>query len=137
MVVRTAFAIVITFVVWSVLDFLVHGMLLMPQYEATAELWLPQDEMRMGLMFGVRLVLVCVFVLIYLVLVHPKHLGRGILYGLLYGIASGTAMGYGSYSYMNIPYEMAFIWFGNAVLELLIAGLIVGLLIKERQQPAS
>jgi hypothetical protein len=128
---RATVSVVLVFILWSVLDFLVHGMLLMPQYEATEALWLPQEEMRMALMFAVRFVSVMVFTLLYVVLISPKHVGRGLLYGLLYGIAAGTTMGYGSYSYMDIPYEMAFIWFVNAVLQMILAGAIVGWLIRE------
>ena len=38
------------FVGWSVLDFVMHGLILTDAYAATAHLWRPMDEMKMGLL---------------------------------------------------------------------------------------
>ena len=43
---RNLLAIIAVFVVWSILDFLIHGMLLQSSYEATANLWRPMEEMN-------------------------------------------------------------------------------------------
>ena len=43
---RNLLAIVAVFVVWSILDYLIHGMLLQSSYEATANLWRPMEEMN-------------------------------------------------------------------------------------------
>ena len=68
---RPLLAIVAVFITWSVLDFMLHGVLLQSTYEATANLWRPMDEMNMPLMYVVTLVIVVCFVLAYGLLIAP------------------------------------------------------------------
>jgi hypothetical protein len=122
--------IIAVFIAWSALDFVIHGLLLAPTYEATAELWRPMDEMNMPLMYSVTLVFTVCFVLIYALLVERRSLSSGILYGILFGLASGVSMGFGSYTYMPIPLTLAVSWFAGVLVELIVAGAISGVLLK-------
>ena len=118
------------FVAWFVLDFIIHGLLLGETYKATAELWRPQAEMKMGVMQVVRLIAAVTFTLIY-VLVKPKSVGVGLKYGLLFGVAVGIGMGYGTYSVMPIPYSLAHSWFWASIGPSAVAGVIVGLILRD------
>jgi hypothetical protein len=51
-------------------------------------------------------------------------------YGLVFGIGSGISMGYGSYSVMPLPYQIALVWFLGAVIEAVAAGWITGMIVK-------
>ena len=126
---RILIAIVLVFIAWSVMDMVIHGMLLMPIYDATAELWRPMEEMNMPVMYLVMLVFTVCFVLIYAMIAN-KSLATGIRYGLLFGIATGVSMGLGSYSYMPIPLSLAWGWLGGVLVELVVAGAIVGAIVK-------
>lgn len=126
---RILMATVAIFIAWSVMDFVIHGILLKPTYDATASMWRPMEEMNMPLMYLVILIFTACFVLIYQ-MIERKSLATGIRYGLLFGIASGVSMGLGSYSYMPIPMSLAWGWLGGMLVELLVAGVIVGLLVK-------
>lgn len=127
---RTILAVVAVFVAWSVLDFIIHGMLLKSTYEATASLWRPMNEMKMPLMHFVTLVFTVCFVLIYGFLVGKKSLMSGIKFGFLFGLATGISMGFGSYSYMPIPLTLAWSWFFGSLIEAIAAGAIVGAIMK-------
>lgn len=126
---RILMATVAIFIAWSVMDFVIHGILLKPTYDATASLWRPMEEMNMPLMYLVILICTACFVMIYQ-MIERKSLATGIKYGLLFGIAFGVSMGLGSYSYMPIPMSLAWGWLGGMLVELLVAGVIVGLLVK-------
>ena len=128
---KTILSILAVFFAWSVMDFVIHGVILKASYEATAHLWRPMAEMKMGLMHVVVFIAASVFVLIYAWLIGGKSLARGLKYGLLYGLAAGVSMGYGSYSYMPITYHIALVWFLGSLVEMTVAGLIVGAIIKE------
>lgn len=128
---RILLAIVAVFVAWSILDFVIHGVLLQPTYMETSSLWRPMEDMKMGLMHVVTLLFGIFFVLIYGLLIANKSLATGIKYGVLFGLATGISMGYGSYSYMPIPYYLALSWFLGALVEAVVAGVIVGAIIKE------
>ena len=128
---RTLLAIVAVFVAWSVLDFVIHGVFLKSAYEATAQLWRPMAEMKMGLLRVVTFIAAISFVLIYAWLINMKSLSRGLLYGLLYGLGTGVPMAYGSYAVMSITYQIALVWFLGQLAECALAGLLVGAIIKE------
>jgi len=70
--VRCILAMIAVFVSWSVLDFVIHGVLLKSTYEATVEMWRPEKEMKMGLMSVVTLIAAIAFTSIYCCLVDGK-----------------------------------------------------------------
>ena len=129
---RILLATLCVFVLWSALDFFIHGVILRTVYEATASLWRPMAQMKMGLMYVTVLISALIFVLIYSRLVDRRNPGTGWKYGLLYGIGVGVGMGYGTYSVMPIPYSMALTWFLGTVVEVTLGGYLLGVLFRER-----
>ena len=127
---RTIWAVVAVFIAWSILDFILHGLLLRSTYQATASLWRPMDQMNMPLMYFVTLVISVCFVLIYGLLVGRKSLASGIRFGALFGLATGISIGFGSYVYMPIPLTLAWSWFFGSWIEAIAAGAIVGAIVK-------
>ena len=127
---KSIWAVIAVFIAWSILDFIIHGVLLKSTYQATANLWRPEDEMNMLLMSVVTLIFSICFVAIYSYLIHPKSLASGIKYGLIFGVATGVSMGFGSYWYMPISMSLAVSWFVASVVELALSGCLVGLLVK-------
>jgi hypothetical protein len=127
---RTIWAVAAVFIAWSILDFILLGLLLRSTYEATANLWRPMDQMNIALMYFVTLVFTVCFVLIYELLVWKKSLVSGIRYGALFGLATGISMGFGSYAFMPIPLTLAWGWFFGSWIESIAAGAIVGGIIK-------
>ena len=127
---RIIWAVVAVFIAWSILDFILHGLLLRSTYEATANLWRPMDQIHMPLMYFVTLVFAVCFVLIYGLLVGRKSLASGVRFGALFGLATGISMGFGSYSYMPIPLTLAWSWFFGSWIEAITAGAIVGAILR-------
>ena len=123
---RMVLGAVLVFLAWSILDFLIHGVILQASYAATMDLWRPEAEMKMGIMNLVVLISAIAFVSIYKLLCGQKDIIKGLKYGIWFGIAVGVGMGYGTYSVMPIPYSMALTWFLGMVVEGAVAGLIVG-----------
>lgn len=127
---RVVFAAVAVFMAWSVLDFLIHGLMLQSTYEATASLWRPMSEMKMGLMYVVGAVSAATFVGLYAAVVKPKSMSAGLKYGLLFGIATGVPMGFGTYCVMPVPVYLAFVWFGGSLVEAVAGGAIAGAIVR-------
>jgi hypothetical protein len=128
---KVILSVVAVFVAWSVLDFVIHAVILGPSYVATASLWRPMNEMKMALMYFTVLIAVVAFVLIYSLFFARKGPSTGLKYGLLFGLAMGVPMGYGSYSVMPIPYWMAFTWCFGSLVEGTVGGVIVGWILRE------
>jgi uncharacterized protein with PQ loop repeat len=130
MIKRTIWAVVAVFVAWSIMEAVLHGLLLRSTYEATANLWRSPGQMNIPLIYFVTLVFAACFVLIYGLLVGQKSLASGVRFGALFGLATGISMGFGSYSYMPIPLTLAWSWFFGSWIEAIVAGAIVGAIVK-------
>ena len=128
---RIVLAVVAVFIAWSALDFVMHGLILASSYEATARLWRPMNEMKMGVLYLAVLINTLAFVCIYALLVAEKGIGSGVKYGLLFGLGTGFSMGFGTYSFMPIPVYMAVAWFIGTLVETLVGGIIVGSIIRK------
>jgi hypothetical protein len=123
-------ATVAIFIVWSVLNFLVHGILLQPAYEETAELWRSKGEIKIGLGYFVSFMSALGFVLIYKYFFIQKSLNTALKFGLIYGLVAGANMGFGTYAYMPISPFLAWVWFIDIAVGGLVAGWVVGLMVK-------
>jgi len=128
---KTILSILAVFIAWSMMDFVIHGVILRSSYAATAALWRPMGEMKTSLMYFSVFVASSAFVLIYSLYFSQKGITTGLKYGILFGLSAGVPMGYGSYSVMPIPYHMAFTWCFGSVVEAMVGGLIIGSILRE------
>ena len=128
---RFILAVVAVFLAWSLLDIVIHQVILMGEYGASADLWRPPAEIMIGLIYVVTLISAVVFVSIYKFLICRKELSRAIQYGLLFGVAIGIGMGYGSYAVMPLTHTIALVWFLGTVVQGGVAGALLGLIVKE------
>jgi hypothetical protein len=129
---KQAIATVVVFVIWEVLDYVIHVVILGGAYKDTASLWRPEGEMKMWLMYGVVLVAAYAFVMIYDRLLKAKGIRPGLSFGLWFGLATGISMGYGTYAVMPIPYSMAATWFWGAIVQGALGGIALGVILKEK-----
>jgi hypothetical protein len=118
-------------VAWTVIDTLLHRLVLAPIYEASASLWRPLDQLNVALIYGVTFVLIGVFVGVFRVLVRPKSFRAGVALGAFVGLALGVASGFGTFIHMPIPLSLAWGWFLGGWVKGLVAGGIVGAVIIE------
>ncbi|MBU0679691.1 MAG: DUF2964 family protein [Verrucomicrobia bacterium] len=129
---RVILATVAVFIAWSILDFVIHGLLCQPMYEATANLWRPMAEMKMGLMHVTLILAALAFTGLYAAVASPKNVGTGVKYGLIFGFSSGLSMGLGTYCVMPIPLSLALVWFVGTIIEMTVAGVIIGSIVRVR-----
>lgn len=132
MIPRFLWATLAVFIAWSLLDFLLHGVLLGATYAATAELWRPPSEMKMLPMQVVVFLHAALFAGIYTLLVGTRSVRNGLLYGLLFGIATGLGMGFGTWCVMPIPATLAWAWFLGSTVEATVAGGLVGAIVRPK-----
>jgi hypothetical protein len=123
------FAVLGIFVVWNLVDMLVHGHLLMGAYTATAQLWRPMEEMNQGLMQLTTFLGAVVFTWMYACAVSNKALCKGVCLGLQVGLFMAVLWGVGSYAYMPITLNIVAGWCGDMLAKGVLAGVIVGKLV--------
>ena len=118
-------------IAWTVLDVLMHRIVLEPLYKQNASLWRPFDQMNVVLIYLVILSLIAIFVVTYWFFVSPKSLGIGLELGALLGLALGISSGFGTYIHMPIPTALAWGWFIAGLLKGIAAGAILGALVRD------
>lgn len=128
---RTLLATAAVFILWSMLDMVIHGMILAPVYQAIGWMWRAPEEMKIGIINSAVFLSAVAFTAIYAGLIKDKRIGTGLAYGFLWGAANGFSMGFCTYAVQPIPFEMAVIWTLGALVESSLAGLLLGLMIRE------
>ena len=123
-------SVIAVFIAWSVMDFVLHGKILLDIYESTVDMWRPLEEMKRPLMMLVTLVSSMCFCVIYLFF-GEKNLMNAVRYGFVFGVGTGFGMGFGTYSVQAIPLSLAWGWFLGNLFYTVTAGFIIGAIIKE------
>ena len=128
-------AVIVVYIAISIMDGLIHGVILSGLYMQSASIWRPQAEMmsRMWMIYLSSFLSTIAFVYIYYKLIGEKSPFRGVWYGLTYGFAVGIGMGYATYAMLPMPYGLAIGWFLGAIVEYGVAGWITGMIIKEKK----
>ena len=129
---RMSLAALAVFVTWSVLDYVLHGVLLTSTYAQTPQLWRPMADYRYGLMAFVTLVAAVCFVFVYAQWITEKSAKTALMYGLVLGVFRGISMGYGSYAVMPMPYYLALCWFLGSIVEFTVAGWVMSLIVRDK-----
>lgn len=131
MLMRSLLSGIAILVAWTVIDTLLHNLLLRSMYDENPGFWRPFDQMNLALIYIATFTLIAVFIATYRLLVRPKSVAQGIRLGALIGLALGTASGFGTYIHMPIPFALACGWFIGGWLKGIVAGAIVGAIVPE------
>ena len=128
---------VVVFIAMSVLDFLVHGVILDAAYKATSTLWRPDMQSKMWIYSVISLIGAFFFSFIFSKGYEGKGIAEGARYGLYIGIWMSIGMAYGTYAMIAIPYAMALQWFLYGIVEYVIYGIILSLVFGKKTETAS
>lgn len=123
---------IVVFILFAVLDMVVHGMLLASLYESTKELWRPQAEIKMWILFVNYAFIAYFFTLIFSKGYEGKGIAEGVRYGTYVGLMVALPMGYGTYAVMEIPYAMAIQWFIYGLIEFILCGVALSFVFKSK-----
>ena len=115
------------FVAMSVLDMVIHGVILASAWKETASLFRPDMESLMWMYYVMGLIGSFFFTFIFSKGYEGKGILEGIRYGAYIGIWMSMGMAYGTYSMVAIPYSLALQWFLYGVAEYVIGGIILAL----------
>ena len=124
---RLLLAIVAVFAAIWISDFLIHGVWLRADYEASKSLWRPKPEMqaRIGWLFAGELLASVIFVVLYARGFAAMNCLRcACFYGAGMGLFSAAATLI-NYTVLPLPGSLAVKWVAAAVAQGLFAGLIV------------
>ncbi len=122
-------------------DFFVHGVWLGPMYQLTASLWRPAAQMQslLWLMWVSQAVLAALLTLIYVKGYDPKYPGarQGFRYGVLMGFLLGVPCNLMHLVVYSHPVSLVLNWLVATVMEIIIVGVVIGLLYKPKNKVAT
>jgi hypothetical protein len=128
---RWLLASVAVLVVFMVLEFVIHGVLLQGIYHQTASVWRPEAEMQrlMWIFWVGYLVFAPFFAFIYAKGYEKGKpgLGQGFRFGLYMGAMLSVVHSYGWYVILPIPLVLSCYWFAAILVEFVAAGIAAGL----------
>ncbi len=114
------------YVVMSLMNFLIHGVILKGIYLQMVAIQLMRGEEAgtMWIYFVTAIVVSFFFVLIFSKGYQGKGIGEGVRFGLYAGLMMATPFAYDSYASYPVPYHLALQWFLYMVVEYIILGVV-------------
>jgi hypothetical protein len=131
---RLLLAIVAGFALIFGTDFLIHGLWLMPDYEATKSLWRPENEMHthFAWMLFAQFLCAATFVIIWAKGFAGRDIATGITFGLLMGLFQ-QIWAIINYVVMPLPGSLAMKWFFSGLVQAVLLGIVTALIYKAEQ----
>ncbi len=125
----------VVFVLYEVLSYLIHGVILSKAYMDTADLWRSMEDMnsKSWIMWVGDLVKAFLFVYIFIKGLENKGWMEGVRFGVVFGLYVGIGMGIGTYATSPIPFTLALQWFAFTVVQLVLCGIAAALIYKPKK----
>jgi hypothetical protein len=128
---RLILAIVAGFVVIFATDFLIHGLWLVPDYEATKTVWRSESEMnaRIAWMFFAQFLCAAMFVLLWAQAFGGRGIATAIGFAFLMGLFQ-QVWAIVNYVVVPMPGALAAKWFFSGLAQALLLGIVTALVYK-------
>lgn len=134
-------AFIVIFVLWNVLDYIVHGVLLSSAYQSedVMKLMRPDMQSKMWIFYVTSLIMAFAFTWIFSKGYEGKGIMEGLRYGFFVGLLMATPMAYSSYAMYPLPYSLVLQWFIYGMIHYIILGIVIALVYgkKPAAAPAS
>ena len=130
---RLLLAIVVAFVVIFATDFLIHGIWLKPDYDATKAIWRPEGEMHsyFQLMMLAQILCATAFMIIWAQGFAGHSVACGIQFGIVMGIFQ-QVWAIVDYVVLPMPGELAVKWYFSGLVQAALIGIVAALVYKPR-----
>lgn len=122
------------FVTFQILDYVTRNLLLVSVYESIQEVFRPEMMDKMWIMYLTGAIFSLLFVYIFTKGYEGKGIAEGAKYGLIIGLFVSLTGSYNQYVVYPLPYSLALKWFLYGTIELIIAGVVLALVYKPKEQ---
>jgi len=120
-------AFIAVFVTAEIVNFLVNGLLLMQDWQATQNLWRSNMMSYMWVFHVLMVIGAFFFTFIFAKGYEGKGVMEGVRYGLYIGIWLSMGMAYGTYAMIAMPYGLALKWFLYGIVQYVIMGIVTAM----------
>ena len=117
---------IVVFIFVFVFEFIYHGVLLKGMYDATSEIWRPEEEHQMIYLFASQLWFAFMAVLLFTRNYEAKGIGEGLRFGILIGLVLGSVQ-LATYCYLPMPLTLTIGWIVGSFLKGTGSGVVASL----------
>ena len=114
----------LAFVFVFIYEFVVHGVLMMSLYEQTSEVWRPQEESNMVVMFLSQLLFCIAVAFFYPIVGLDTDCKKGVPFGIGLGLVMAAPQ-ISTFCYLPIPLKISLFWAFIEFVKTLVTVLIV------------
>ncbi len=122
---RYVIAGIAVFATFQICDMVIHGRLLMKDYEALASMWRPDMMSLMWIMWITCAVLSFLFTYVFIKGYESRGMLEGVRYGLIVGLMMNGVGAFNQYVLFPVPFVLAVKWFVFGMIEFILAGAVV------------
>jgi len=119
---------VIVFVVYEILNFVIHSLVLMGTYEKMASVWRADMSSKMWIMYVVALLWSFLFVYIFTKGYEAKGWLEGLRYGFWIGLFLNIPMAFNQFAVYPITFNLAIWWFVLGMIQIMVCGIVAAAL---------
>lgn len=127
---KIAFAGIAVFAGFSIMDFIIHGVILARAYQALPNLWRSDMQSKMWIMSLATLIMSVMFVVVFAKGYENKGIAEGARYGIIIGLLINVAGAFNQYVIYPMPFVLAVKWFIFGMIEFILCGIIASLAYK-------
>src|SRR5690606_14020513 len=129
---------IIVYIVWQVIGFVVHGIMLADTYANMWQVLRPQAEIESltWVMFVSSALYLLLFCYIFTKGYEGKGVGEGLRFGLLLGLFMSIPMAMDQFALYPISSNIAAIWFVSGVLSFIIVGAVFAVIYQSSEDDA-
>jgi hypothetical protein len=121
------------FLTFQITDFIIHGCILMPTYQALTSVWRSDMMSKMWILRLSSLVMSFFFVYIFIKGYENKGLMEGVRYGVVMGLFMNVIGMFSQYVMYPIPLSLALQWLCFGMIQSIIAGAITALVYRQKK----
>ncbi len=121
---------ILVFIVFEILDFIIHGLILKGAYESLASVWRPDMNSLMWIMYITAFIFSFLFVYIFTKGYEGKGIAEGIRYGLLIGLLMLIVGMFNQYAVYPLPFILVLEWFILGMIQFIIIGIVAAAIYK-------
>jgi len=123
---------VVVFVVYEILNFVIHSLLLMGTYEQLQSVWREDMSSKMWIMWVSAIFWSFLFVYIFTKGYEAKGWMEGLRYGFWIGLFLNIPMAFNQFAVYPITFTLAIWWFVLGMIQILVCGIVAAAIYTEK-----
>lgn len=127
-------AVISVFFTFMALDFIIHNIILMDEYASLKNLWRPDMQSLLWMMPVITFIMSILVTSLFIRGYQERGIMEGLNFGILVGLMTNGLGAFSQYWMYPVPLSLAVKWFVFGLIEFIIAGIILSLVYRKREE---